>query len=60
MSDQHPALTYLSRLQAEAAEHARSHKGKSPGFHYDLDLWIDDKSAAARVLRAYAEEHPNE
>lgn len=58
MNDQHPALAYLARLQSEAAAYARANKGKSPGFHYDLGMWIDDKSAAAKVLRAYAEEHP--
>jgi len=58
VNDQHPALAYLARLQAEAAAYARANKGKSPGFHYDLDMWVDDKSAAAKALRAYAEEHP--
>lgn len=54
----HPALTYLARLQAKAAAYARANKGKSPGFHYNLDMWVDDRSAAAKALRAYSEEHP--
>lgn len=59
MDDQHPALDYLARLQSESATYATANRGKSPGYHYDLDMWVDDKSAAAKALRAYAEEHPD-